>query len=103
MDEHLISKKDLLQRYGISYMLVGVEPKSSREYGGYSSLLDITDPGRVDLPPRYSYAKYSNRNLASYKGSFAYPTILPDEMMRTSAWGGSSRTPTSPPRASSTT
>ncbi len=78
------------QRYGISYMLVGVEPKSSREYGGYSSLLDITDPGRVDLPPRYSYAKYSNRNLASYKGSFAYPTILPDEMMRTSAWGGSS-------------
>ena len=77
------------QRYGVSYMLVGVEPKSSREYGGYSSLLDITDPGRVNLPPRYSYAKYSNRNLVSYKGNFAYPTVLPEEMMATSAWGGS--------------
>jgi nitrogen fixation/metabolism regulation signal transduction histidine kinase len=78
------------QRYGVSYMLVGVEPKSSREYGGYSSLLDITDPGRVDLPPRYSYAKYANRNLASYKGNYPYPTILPEDMMQTSAWGGAS-------------
>ena len=67
------------QRYGVSYMLVGVEPKSSREYGGYSSLLDITDPGRVNLPPRYSYAKYSNRNLVSYKGNYAYPTVLPED------------------------
>ena len=77
------------QRYGVSYMLVGVEPKSSREYGGYSSLLDITDPGRVNLPPRYSYAKYSSRNLVSYKGNFPYPTLLSEEMMQTSAWGGS--------------
>ena len=77
------------QRYGVSYMLVGVEPKSSRDYGGYSSLLDITDPGQVNLPPRYSYAKYSNRNLVSYKGNFAYPTILPADMTESSAWGGS--------------
>ena len=77
------------QRYGASYMLVGVEPKSTREYGGYSSLLDITDPGRVNLPPRYSYAKYSNRNLVSYKGSFAYPTLLSDEILQSSEWGGS--------------
>ena len=78
------------QRYGVSYMLVGVEPKSSREYGGYSSLLDINDPGRVNLPPRYSYAKYSKRNLVSYKGNFAYPTLLPEDLMQASAWGGSS-------------
>ena len=77
-------------RYGVSYTLVGVEPKSSREFGGYSSLLDITDPGQVNLPPRYSYAKYANRNLVSYKGNFAYPTILPDDLMESSAWGGSS-------------
>lgn len=76
------------ERYGVSYMLVGVEPKSSREYGGYSALLDITEPGRVDLPPRYSYAKYSARNLVSYKGNFAYPTILPDDLMQASSWGG---------------
>ena len=78
------------QRYGVSYVLVGVEPKSSREYGGYASLLDITDPGQVNLPARYSYAKYSKRNLVSYKGNFAYPTLLPDDLMQASAWGGSS-------------
>ena len=74
------------QRYGVSYLLVGVEPKSSREYGGYSALLDITDPGQVNLPPRYSYAKYAKRNLVSYKGNFAYPTLLPDDLMQASAW-----------------
>ena len=77
------------QRYGASYMLVGVEPKSSRDYGGYSSLLDITDPGKVNLPARYSYAKYSDRNLVSYKGSYAYPTYLSDEILQSSEWGGS--------------
>ena len=77
------------QRYGVSYMLVDVEPKSSREYGGYSALLDIADPGRVNLPSRYSYAKYSKSNLVSYKGNFAYPTILPNDLMQASAWGGS--------------
>ena len=78
------------QRYGVSYLLVGVEPKSSREYGGYSSLLDITDPGRVNLPPRYSYAKYSKSSLVSYKGNFAYPTVLSEEMRTAAAWGSSS-------------
>ena len=78
------------QRYGVSYLLVGVEPKSSREYGGYSALLDITDPGQVNLPPRYSYAKYAKRNLVSYKGNFAYPTLLPDDLLQASAWGSSS-------------
>ena len=80
------------QVYGVSYMLVGVEPKSSREYGGYASLLDISDPGKVNLPPHYSYAKYNDRNLVSYKGNFAYPTHLSDELMQASAWGGSNIT-----------
>lgn len=73
--------------YGVSYMLVTVEPKSSREYGGYSSLLDITAPGRVALPSRYSFAKYVGGSLVSYKGNYAYPTLISDELLEASRTG----------------
>lgn len=69
-------------RYGASYMMLQVEPKSSREYGGYSSLLGITAPGQVALPTTYSYAKYKEMKLAGYKGNFAYPTYMSDEVRR---------------------
>ena len=75
-------------RYGVSYMLVEVEPKSSREYLGYASLLDIAAPGRVVMPSRYSYAKYNDRTLVSYKGTCAYPTVMSDELL--AAAGGAS-------------
>lgn len=75
--------------YGVSYMLVVVEPKSSREYAGYSSLLDITAPGRVALPSRYSFAKYVGGSLVSYKGNFAYPTLISDEMLEATETGAS--------------
>ena len=67
-------------RYGVSYVLVQVEPKSSRKYGGYSSLLDITAPGEVSMPPGYSYAKYNDTKLVSYKGNIAYPTVMSEEV-----------------------
>lgn len=69
-------------RFGISYVMVQVEPKSNREFGGYSALLDITAPGQVTLPPGYSYARYSDTKLVNYKGNFAYPTLMSDEMKR---------------------
>lgn len=67
-------------RYGVSYMLLQVDPKSSREYGGYSSLLGITAPGQVALPTNYSYAKYKETTLSKYKGNFAYPTYMADDV-----------------------
>ena len=78
------------QRYGASYMIVGVEPKSSREFGGYASLLDISDPGKVSIPSRYSYAKYNDRALVSYKGNYAYPTVMSEEMLRAASNGDGS-------------
>ena len=69
-------------RYGLSYVLVQVEPKSNREYGGYSALLDISAPGQVAIPSGYSYARYSDTKLVSYKGNFAYPTIMSEEVAR---------------------
>ena len=66
--------------YGTSSVFVLVEPKSNREDRGYLSLLGLSEPGRVVLPPPYSYAKYVSNRLVTYKGDFAYPTLVSDHL-----------------------
>ena len=66
--------------FGASSVLVLVEPKSNREDRGYLSLLGLSEPGRVVLPPVYSYAKYVSNRLVIYKGDFAYPTLVSDRL-----------------------
>ena len=61
---------------GASSILVTVESKHNREDRGYLSLLGIADPGRVSLPPVYSWAKYSEDRLVQYKGAYPYPTAI---------------------------
>ena len=61
--------------YGPSSILVTVESKHNREDRGYLSLLGIAEPGRVSLPPVYSWAKYADGRLVQYKGAYAYPTV----------------------------
>ena len=62
--------------YGATSVLVMVESKHNREDRGYLSLLGIAEPGRVSLPPVYSWAKYAENRLVQYKGLYPYPTIL---------------------------
>ena len=61
---------------GANTILITVESKHNREDRGYLSLLGIADPGRVSLPPVYSWAKYVEKRLVQYKGAYAYPTVL---------------------------
>lgn len=61
---------------GVTMMLLTVSPKSNREDRGYASILGYSAPGDVLMPARYSYAKYSGDRLSSYKGNYAYPTLL---------------------------
>lgn len=61
--------------YGPRSVLVTVESKHNREDRGYLSLLGIADPGRVTLPPVYSWAKYADDHLVQYKGLYPYPTV----------------------------
>ena len=67
---------------GVTMMLLTVSPKSNREDRGYASILGYSAPGDVLLPAKYSYAKYSFDKLVSYKGNYAYPTVL-DEITKT--------------------
>ena len=61
---------------GSSSVLVTVESKHNREDRGYLSLLGIADPGRVTIPPVFSWAKYTENRLVQYKGSYPYPTVF---------------------------
>ena len=68
--------------YGPSSILVTVESKHNREDRGYLSLLGISEPGRVSLPPVYSWAKYADGRLVQYKGAYAYPTVYEGPLKR---------------------
>ncbi len=64
------------QNYGVSRLLVGVEPKNAKESLGYARLLGISGPGQITIPSGYDYAKYKNNGLVSFRGNYAYPTKL---------------------------
>ena len=69
-----------IQNQGMSSILISVESKRNREDRGYLSLLGISDPGRVSLPPVYSWAKYVQDRLVQYKGAFPYPTVYSGDL-----------------------
>ena len=64
-----------VQDHGARTVLVTVESKHNREDRGYLSLLGIAEPGRITLPPAYSWAKYADGRLVQYKGLYPYPTL----------------------------
>ena len=60
----------------VAHVLMDVEAKANRADKGYSSLLGISAPGKVALPSRYSYARYSGSDLAVSAGKYSYPNII---------------------------
>lgn len=62
--------------HGLVRMLLIVEPNSNREDRGYYSILGrFSQPGEINIPNLYSYAKYIDSRLVSYKGNYPYPTV----------------------------
>ena len=60
---------------GMTHLVLEIEPDDSSEDRGYFTFLKRqSKPGAVNIPPIYSYAKYSGGRLISYKGNFPYPT-----------------------------
>ena len=60
----------------VSHVVMEVEAKANRADKGYSSLLGISAPGKVALPSRYSYARYSGSDLVTSGGKYSYPNII---------------------------
>ena len=62
---------------GTTHMILEIEPDNNAEDKGYFTLLKKqSNPGSVIIPPVYSYAKYDNNRLSSYKGNYPYPTSI---------------------------
>ena len=60
---------------GLTRMILQIEPNSNREDRGYYSILGrFSKPGDINIPSFYSYAKYKEGRLISYKGNYPYPT-----------------------------
>ena len=64
--------------FGVTSMLIELEPKANKQDKGYSTLLGVSAPGKVLVPSRYDYAKYKDRKLVTLRGNHAYPTVLND-------------------------
>ncbi len=63
------------EQHGTTRMFLTLEPNSNREDRGYYSILGMfSQPGDVNIPSNYSYAKYRDGRLTSYKGTYPYPT-----------------------------
>ena len=64
------------QGKGLYRMLIEIEPMANREDRGYYSILgEFSNPGNINIPVLYSYAKYTSDRLLSYKGNYPYPTV----------------------------
>ena len=67
------------QGSGATQMILEIEPDNNTEDKGYFTFLKRqSNPGSVVIPPVYSYAKYNNKHLTSYKGTYPYPTSIPE-------------------------
>ncbi len=61
---------------GTSRMIMTLEPNSNQEDSGYFNILGLfSKPGDINIPSNYSYAKYKEGRLISYKGTYPYPTF----------------------------
>lgn len=76
---------------GLTNLILTIEARTDSDDVGYSAIMGSTSPGSIVLPHNYSYAKYLGDKLISYKGNYAYPTILKDKFKEVSRTDRASR------------
>ena len=64
--------------YSESHGMASLVIRVTQNAESYSNVFDgdRVATGKVQLPRTYSYAKYNNDHLVSFKGNYAYPTII---------------------------
>ncbi len=65
---------------GVVRIFIGIDSKVDKAGRGYSAISGAVSSNSGILLPHYSYCKYLNGKLVTYKGEYAYPTVLPVKM-----------------------
>ena len=71
--------------YGISRVMIKVGQKMGWKISGYASIIGPTLPGEVLIPAKYSFARYDEGKLLTFKGNFAYSVKMDG------SWGSEAR------------
>lgn len=72
---------------GITRLLLAIDSKADKENKGYSTIKGNASPGSVSIPAQYSFAKYLDDKLVSYRGNYAYPTMISDRFREAAGEG----------------
>ena len=76
------SRYDGIFRYASSdamiYLIVGVEQKNGVVGKGYERILSLSSGTRATIPSFYSYSRYREGDLVTFKGSYPYSTKMDD-------------------------
>ena len=63
-------------RVGVTRLIMQIEPKTNKEGRGYHNILSHYQKSQsINIPGIYSYAKYKDKNLTTYNGTFPYPNV----------------------------
>ncbi len=68
-----------INNYGYSRVMISVEQKTDWKYSGYASIIGPTLPGEVLIPAKYSFARYDDGRLLTFKGNYAYSVSMPSD------------------------
>lgn len=73
-----------IENYGISRVLIKVGQKMGWKISGYASIIGPTLPGEVLIPAKYSFARYDEGKLLTFKGNYAYSVKMDERWKRES-------------------
>ena len=84
------SRYDGIFRYyssdSLVYLIVSIEQKNGVLGKGYERLLSLSSGISTTIPPHYSYARYRDGDLLTFRGAYPYPTRM-DDRLRTMVYG----------------
>ena len=69
-----------IRNAGVVRLIFSISRRAEEFSRGYASIMGLTPPGRVIVPPAYSFARYEGRNILTFKGNYVYPVVMGEKL-----------------------